>query len=125
MENILGQRMKQLREQSQLSQKHLAEKLGMTNVQLSRYETGQRQPDPQTILRFADFFNVSVDSLFGREFSVHDPQAAYIARQDKALLEHLKQHPALLQTIYDIAYASDQKRNTFIKMWELFKSEDS
>lgn len=65
--SVLGDRIKHLREQASLSQKRLAEALGISNVQLSRYETGDRKPDPDTIRQIADYFDVSVDYLLGRD----------------------------------------------------------
>lgn len=65
--SVLGNRIKHLREQASLSQKRLAEALGISNVQLSRYETGDRKPDPDTIRQIADYFDVSVDYLLGRD----------------------------------------------------------
>ncbi|GED13768.1 helix-turn-helix domain-containing protein [Aneurinibacillus migulanus] len=64
--SVLGKRIKYLREKNNFSQKRLAESLGITNVQLSRYETGDRNPDPDTIKKIADFFEVSTDYLLGR-----------------------------------------------------------
>ncbi|GIP35501.1 helix-turn-helix domain-containing protein [Paenibacillus sp. J2TS4] len=69
--SILGNRIKSLRDQAGLSQKRLAESLGISNVQLSRYETGDRKPDPDTIRQIADFFDVSVDYLLGRDSRTH------------------------------------------------------
>ncbi|WP_082236037.1 helix-turn-helix domain-containing protein [Halobacillus massiliensis] len=63
---MIGKRIKYLRNKNNLSQKRLSEALGMSNVQLSRYESGARQPDYDTILKIADYFDVSIDYLFGR-----------------------------------------------------------
>lgn len=62
---ILGKRIKYLREKRGLSQKQLAQFLGITNVQLSRYESGDRKPEPETITQFASFFEVTTDYLLG------------------------------------------------------------
>lgn len=64
--NILGSRIKRLREKHDLSQKEVAQSLGISNVQLSRYESGDRKPDPEMIKRIADYFNVPTDYLLGR-----------------------------------------------------------
>jgi len=40
--------------------------LGMSQNTISRYETGAREADYETLLAFADYFNVSLDYLFGR-----------------------------------------------------------
>lgn len=38
----------------------------MSQNTISRYETGAREADYETLLAFADYFNVSVDYLLGR-----------------------------------------------------------
>lgn len=63
--STFSHRLKKIREQKNLSQKRVADALGISNVQLSRYETGDRKPDPETIASLADYFDVSVDYLLG------------------------------------------------------------
>ncbi|HET7657880.1 MAG TPA: helix-turn-helix transcriptional regulator [Bacillales bacterium] len=121
MENILGARIKYLRERNHLSQKEMADRLAISNVQLSRYETGTRKPDPETIARIAGFFHVSADFLLGLASSVHDPKSVYITEQEHALLEQIKQHPDLEEVFRDLLNSSEQSIKTFIKMWALFK----
>ena len=64
--NKIGKRIKQLRDKHNLSQKSFSEAIGVSNVQLSRYESGTRQPDYETLQKIADYFEVSIDYLFGR-----------------------------------------------------------
>ena len=59
-------RLKELREQRQISQVFLGMELGMSQNTISRYETGRREADYETLVAFADYFNVSVDYLLGR-----------------------------------------------------------
>ena len=40
--------------------------LGLAQTTIANYEQGKRFPDEQTLLKIADFFNVSMDYLFGR-----------------------------------------------------------
>lgn len=63
--NILGNRIRSLREKQQISQLSLAEKLNVSNSTLSQYEGGQRIPSDDVKIRIAQFFNVSVDYLLG------------------------------------------------------------
>lgn len=56
-----------LRKRSGLSQQQLAEKLGMTRSAISMYETGKREPDLETFEAFADFYNVDMNTLTGRD----------------------------------------------------------
>ena len=55
-----------LRRQAGLTMKQLGSDLGMAESTVSLYETGKRSPDVQTLIRFADYFNVTLDYLCGR-----------------------------------------------------------
>ena len=59
-------RLKELRKKRGISQLKLALDLNMNQNTISRYETGEREADYATLIRFADYFNVSVDYLLGR-----------------------------------------------------------
>lgn len=63
---MLGKRLKRLRSEKKLTQMELAEKIGVTHVSISGYESGKRTPDTETLTKIADFFNVSTDFLLGR-----------------------------------------------------------
>ena len=63
---MLGKRLKMLRESNNLTQIDLGKILGVGNVTLSQYEKGDRNPDYDTLLRIADYFNVSTDYLLGK-----------------------------------------------------------
>ncbi len=54
------------REQRHLSQVFLGMELGMSQNTISRYETGAREADYDTLIAFADYFQVSIDYLLGR-----------------------------------------------------------
>jgi transcriptional regulator with XRE-family HTH domain len=59
-------RLKELRAKRKISQLKLALDLNMNQNSISRYETGEREADYETLLRFADYFGVSLDYLFAR-----------------------------------------------------------
>lgn len=60
-------RLKELRKQRKISQLKLAVDLNMNQNTISRYENMERQADYETLIRFADYFHVSLDYLLGRE----------------------------------------------------------
>lgn len=62
--NIL--RLKTLRKKRHISQLKLAMDLNMNQNSISRYENGEREADYETLIRFADYFNVSIDYLLER-----------------------------------------------------------
>ncbi len=59
-------RLKELRKAKNISQLKLALDLNMNQNSISRYENGEREADYNTLIKIADYFNVSVDYLLGR-----------------------------------------------------------
>ncbi len=59
-------RLRELRKSRNISQVKLATDLGMNQNSISRYETGEREADYQTLIALADYFNVSIDYLLER-----------------------------------------------------------
>ncbi|MEG0773903.1 S24 family peptidase [Clostridium sp.] len=62
---MIGNRLKLLRNEKGILQKDLAEKLSLTQQTISLYESNSREPDYETLIKFAKFFNVTVDFLLG------------------------------------------------------------
>jgi transcriptional regulator with XRE-family HTH domain len=80
---MLGERLKQLREQKNLTQQELADALNISRGTYAHYEINRREPDDATKLRIADFFAVTVDYLLGREIVTKDhpnPEIADLLR---------------------------------------------
>lgn len=59
-------RLKELRKSRKISQIRLAMELNTNQNTVSRYETGEREPNIAMLIKIADFFNVSVDYLLER-----------------------------------------------------------
>ena len=59
-------KLKELRKKNHISQVKLALEMNMAQNTISQYENEVRQADYETLIAFADFFDVSVDYLLGR-----------------------------------------------------------
>lgn len=59
-------RLKELRKNRKISQLKLAMDLQLNQNVISRYETGVREADYSTLIKIADYFDVSIDYLLGR-----------------------------------------------------------
>ena len=59
-------RIKELREEKNISQLELAKKLNLTQQSISLYEKGDREPSIDVLKSIANFFNVSLDYLLGK-----------------------------------------------------------
>ena len=60
-------RLKKLRKKKKISQLKLALDLNMNQNTISRYETMEREADYETLIKLADYFDVTLDYLLGRE----------------------------------------------------------
>ena len=59
-------RLKELRQKLKISQLKLAMDLQLNQNAISRYETGTREADYSTLIKIADYFDVSIDYLLER-----------------------------------------------------------
>ncbi len=61
-----NERLKSLRLQRNITQKAIADAIGVSPVSLQRFEYGTVKPKLDTVIALADFFGVSLDYLVGR-----------------------------------------------------------
>lgn len=59
--------LKELREEKGLSMRQLSTELGIHYNTYGFYERGEREPNIETLIQMADFFECSLDRLLGRE----------------------------------------------------------
>lgn len=105
----LGQRIKGLREKEKISREALAEKIGVSYWSLSKYETGDREPDIETLQKIANFFEVSLDYLTGRTLSPKNKKSNSVLSKD--LLEYLEKSENLHVGGFPI---SEEQKKVFI-----------
>lgn len=65
--NMFSVRLRELRERKNLDKKTLAELCGLSKNQVGRYEAGEIEPSTKSLMALADYFDVSIDYLLGRE----------------------------------------------------------
>jgi transcriptional regulator with XRE-family HTH domain len=91
---LFNERLKYLREQRNISQQDLADRLGVTRSTVSAWEAGINEPVLKTFVEIATFFNVSTDYLLSLEKSLNI-DISELNEDDKAtmlnLLNRLKQ----------------------------------
>ena len=68
---MIGPRLKELRQSMKLSQWKMAELLCVSQSSIDRYERNTARPTAENFLVYADYFDVSLDYIFG---SCDDPQ---------------------------------------------------
>ncbi len=60
------QRIRILREDHDLTQKQVAQMLGMSQTGYSKYETGENDIPTAVLIKLADFYQTTIDYLLGR-----------------------------------------------------------
>ena len=64
---MLKDNIKKARLDAGLTQKEVAEKLGVAQAQYARWENGGRNPKDETVEKLAEIFNTSFETLKGRD----------------------------------------------------------
>ena len=63
----IGETLKEQRESRNLSQSQLADKIGISQQNISRWESNSNIPNIIDCIKLADFYGISFDTLIGRE----------------------------------------------------------
>ena len=84
MKKKIGERLRDLRMGVHISQTKLASILGTQQSSINRYEQGQSVPVPEIFIKYADYFDVSMDYLYCR---TDDPRGKQYEFQPKILHE--------------------------------------
>lgn len=86
----VGARLRQLRDNANITQSALAAKLGLTQSSINRYENENSEAPYYVLLWYADYFNVSLDYIFGR---TENPFGKYFVYQPGAVREDMEKKP--------------------------------
>ena len=70
---MLGLKIRELRKKGKLSQEEFAQIIGYSRPLIAKWESDERDPDTTTLIKIADYFNVSTDYLLGREDDYGNP----------------------------------------------------
>ena len=65
MSNSLGKRLKEIREQFDLTQMQLGRLLNLNYRTLSNYELGRAEPDIETLKKLSETYHMSIDAIVG------------------------------------------------------------
>lgn len=94
---MFGERLKHLRENKNLFQKELGDILHVTSQTISGWEINRTTPDYETLVKIANYFNVSVDYLLGNE------------KQASKFENELREKEALKMALKNAGYMKDDE----------------
>ena len=63
----IGNKLKSLRTSYGMTQTEFSKKLNISRVNYTRYENNKVRPDFETIIKIADFYDITLDELFDRK----------------------------------------------------------
>ena len=93
-------RIKELRKKKNISQREFAKIIGAAPNTVCNWENGNREPDNDTLKRIADYFNVTVDYLLGRDTPKSDDltpeEQLDVARQIDDIINNMEHNEGLM-----------------------------
>lgn len=113
--SLFSTRLASLRKERNLTQYSLAENLGFSRGQISNYEQGSREPDQDTLLKIADFFDVSVDYLLGRtkiKNTLFEKEKFDLEKEAEKMIEKINK----LKTIKFCGTSADEEDKEYLKL---------
>lgn len=83
-----GSNLKELRLKYKMTQKELADKIGVTKSVISYYELQERSPSPEVLIKLSGIFHVTTDYLLGIE-QKHSIDVSGLSSEEIAIIERL------------------------------------
>lgn len=85
MKLYLGEQLKKLRKDKQITQEQLAEVLGVSYQSVSRWELGACYPDMELVPSIANYFGITIDQLFANDDAAKEEDRRRFYEQLKTL----------------------------------------
>jgi len=79
--DVFGKRLKRAREMNGMTQDEAAKEMGIARSSLSKYEVSISEPGIERIGKFAEFYGVSIDWLFGLAMQGAEPNHIKIIKR--------------------------------------------
>ncbi|MEG0471307.1 MAG: helix-turn-helix transcriptional regulator [Solibacillus sp.] len=117
---MFTKKIKTLRNNRDLTQSQLADKIEVARTTYAMYEQGKREPDFETLKRLADFFNVSTDYLLDSE----DRKEKHLTNKDERdIAKRLESFKDDLENSDGLAFdgepMSDEAKESLLESMEL------
>lgn len=93
--------LKKLREEKGISQQKLADDIGLSQQSIHKYENHSIEPEIETMKKFADYFETSIDYLVGHTDIRHkiEPVESFeLNKAEATLIEKYRRLPAKFRT---------------------------
>jgi len=117
---MVGDRIKRLREEKEISQKALAEFINVSPSTVGMYEQGRRMPSTEILNLIATYFNVTSDYLLERTNNPHSK----ISEKDYEVLNRAKSVLGVLKKVgIDLENIDYEKLEQLLKLANVEKEK--
>jgi len=118
---IFAARLKKVRAAQGYSQPELAKRVGVSDRNISNYETGYSFPSIKVLYRISQVLKVSIDYLLGLTNHVGLKTNEAVSNPEKKLLETLSHEPDLYQMMLK---NPEKMANRIYQTWNLIRELD-
>lgn len=101
---IIGNRLKELRTNFNMSQQDLGDKIGVTKVAICEYEKGTRNPTLRVFIDLVNTLKTEPNYLLGRDLFISDEENEYkvkVSKEDINILNEIKKNKKLYNKLLD------------------------
>jgi transcriptional regulator with XRE-family HTH domain len=120
----LGFRLRERREKFHKTQLDAAKHLGISNVQLSRYESDDRKPDPAMLSRFAEYYRTTTDYLLGRTDNAAADLSGAPGKTQYPAFEEFINNPEHGVFFKDYLAAPEERKEEMRRFWEFIQEKE-
>ena len=114
---MLSVRIKALRKSRNKTQQDIATILGVSRPAYTAYEQGNRTPDNEAVEKLADYYDVTIDYLYGR---TDNPNRI---DQDEAEFQAFANNPSLQKWYKELPKSKEEDLERLRMMWEILKND--
>ena len=119
LKDFVGLKIKEFRTGNRLTQKALAEKLGVTKQTVSRYEKGERKANQDILFALCDIFGVTIDDFFP---SKNDSVKTMVNTSDITVIYNQLHNDRQIK-VYDYATEQLNEQNNVVNMSDYIQEE--
>jgi len=122
---LLGERLKDLRDELNLGQKDMGKKINLSSSAYGYYEQGRNEPSLETLIKLAKFFDVSTDYLLGLSHTRENPvyysvsDTIFLSNAEMETLQKMKETSLLEELSEDPSNNVDRLH----RYWQFMKHE--
>lgn len=119
LKDFVGLKIKEFRTGNRLTQKDLAEKLGVTKQTVSRYEKGERKANQDILFALCDIFGVTIDDFFP---SKNDSVKTMVNTSDITVIYNQLHNDRQIK-VYDYATEQLNEQNNVVSISDYIQEE--